>query len=684
MLDIKQLQIIDTIIQNPILTKSRLTSPLGLTTRQVDYAIEKLNQHLADHDQPQIDTDGAYVVVPGPAYDYLLALRATENLTTLDHYTLNTSERQLFISLLLACHDGYLSLVHLQDYLQVSQSTISKDLKTLESTLLPFQLHIHYDRQNGYRLEGNENRLRGYLIRTLSTELFKTNGDLLNTCADLIQHVKTQAVFARITALAKQHHIDFVENRLLEFGYIYVFMISRLRIRPEYLPSAARRIAITETNEYGFAQELLAQDGVTSATAAEYLATIVLCLSIGGLGHLKLNRHIYEITTQVVQRFSDISGIVFADRDKVASQLFTHFRSMYYRLQFNYPITNPLTEQVISEYGEIFTLVAQAVQTFSAELGRVPDEEIAFLTIHLISFIYTADAKKNDNVRAAIVCPNGIGNSALAYIQLTNLFPNIKFLKPFRYVDLDAHLDEIDLIFSTFYRSELFTKGKPCFIINPIMTTEEKYNLIQKVNSEMSEASFAVPTLSSVMAVVDHVVDDHETRGRIRRELAENLFNAKVVDPDPQRLRLRDVVTPAEIQLNIEAATPQDAMRQAAAPLLASGAITQGYIDNIIDSADQRSPESYIIAPNVALPHADPRTGAHRVAISIATLTSPMNFDGANQRPVQFIFVLSAVNATDHLTVLQDLLDLLAKPAFFSVLTEPGQTPEGVMRYICQ
>ena len=132
MLDIKQLQIIDTIIQHPILTKSRLRSQLKLTSRQIDYAIEKLNQNLSDHEQSLIDTDGAYIMVPNDAYNYLLTLRASKNLTSLNRYALSTEERQLFLELLLACRDDYLSLVHLQQYLQVSQSTISKDLKSLE------------------------------------------------------------------------------------------------------------------------------------------------------------------------------------------------------------------------------------------------------------------------------------------------------------------------------------------------------------------------------------------------------------------------------------------------------------------------------------------------------------------------------------------------------------------------
>ena len=169
MLDIKQLQIIDTMIQNPILTKTRLSEELDFTNRQIDYAIEKLNQQLVDNKMPQIDVDGAYINVPSESYQYLLNLRASENLTALSGYVLSNSERQLFLALLLACHKGYLALIHLQDYLQVSQSTISKDLRVLEQRLLNFQLRIHYDRRSGYRLEGSEDKIRSFMIKFLNS-----------------------------------------------------------------------------------------------------------------------------------------------------------------------------------------------------------------------------------------------------------------------------------------------------------------------------------------------------------------------------------------------------------------------------------------------------------------------------------------------------------------------------------
>lgn len=681
MLDIKQLQIIDTMIQNPILTKTRLSEELDFTNRQIDYAIEKLNQQLVDNKMPQIDVDGAYINVPSESYQYLLNLRAYENLTALSGYVLSNAERQLFLALLLACHKGYLALIHLQDYLQVSQSTISKDLRVLEQRLLNFKLRIHYDRRSGYRLEGSEDKIRSFMIKLVSKQLFKNHADLLTTCAQLIQQVDVSAKLTQISKLAHASEIDFVENRFLEFGYIFIFMLARLRIKKDYLPARAQKMNIQSTREYELAESLLNNEGIHNITATEYLTTIILCLSIGGLENMRADRNIFSVTNQFVQRFSDVSGIVFADNHKVTRQMFTHFRSMYYRLQFGYPITNPLTEQVIENYGEVFTLVAQAIQTFEDILGKVPDDEIAFLTIHLISFIYTSDNSKNDYVTAVIVCPNGIGSSALAYLQLTSLFPNIKFLKPFRYADLDSHLADADLIFSTFYRSELFAKGKPCFIIKPIMSAEEKYNLIQEVNTRMSSSTLTILTLNSVMEIVARTVKNTKQLGQIRRELDVNLFKPKV-HQENMKLTLIDVLEEEDIQLGVKVDTPEEAIRIAAKPLVAKGAINQHYVEKMISPDDGHSLEAYIISPAVALPHTDPKNGAQRVAIGITTLEKPVFFSQAKSEKVKFIFVLSAVNPTDHLMVLQDLMDLLGDVNFMKLLADEKTDSRKVMQYL--
>lgn len=680
MLDKKQLQIIDKLIQNPVLTKDELTKSLSLTDRQVEYSIEKLNQYLSSQGKQDIDSEGVYITIPSATYKFLLSIRVSDNLTSLKGYILSTEERKLFLILLLSTNNDYLSLVHLQELLQVSQSTVSKDLKQLEVGLLDDQLKISYDRKNGYKIIGNENAVRSYLIKSVANELVENRADLLNDFIKVNSDYKIKDIFDLVSVSSNKYNIDFVENRLREFCYILVIILNRLIMKPNYIPAKAKYYEISKTNEFAFSKDVLKKLGITNVNTVKYITTIVLCLSIGGYDNLIEDKHIYDITSSIVKKFSDISGISFVDNDKVVHQLFTHFRSMYFRLQFKFPITNPLTKQVIHEYGEIFTLVTQAVVPFRDELGKVPDEEIAFLTIHLIGFIYNSNSQKKHFLSAAIVCPNGIGSSALAYLQLTSLFPNIKFLMPFPYADLDKHIKEIDMIFSTFYRSELFAKGKPCFVINPIMTTNDKYSIMQKVNSEFSTTDFVVPTLDSVMRIISNNVSDSDLLNRIRKELSDNVFKPKAVF-NKHKISLLDVLKPEFVKLRIKATDFSSAVSIAAEPLLDKEVIEQSYIDEITKQITDNE-SNFIIAPDIALPHTNPQYGAKKIGVGLATLDKPLIL--RNNKKIKYIFILSAVNSTDHLTALQDLMFLLNMKSFLNLLDDSETTIDDVMNFIYQ
>ncbi|WP_334329544.1 BglG family transcription antiterminator [Companilactobacillus sp. HBUAS59699] len=678
MLDKKQLQIIDKLIQNPVLTKDELTKSLSLTDRQIEYSIEKLNQYLSSQGKKNIDSEGVYITIPSATYKFLLSIRVSDNLTSLKGYILSTEERRLFLILLLSTNNDYLSLVHLQELLQVSQSTVSKDLKQLEASLLDDQLKISYDRKNGYKIIGNENAIRSYLIKSVANELVENRADLLNDFIKINSDYKIKDIFDLVSTSSNKYSIDFVENRLREFCYILVIILNRLTMKPNYIPSKAKYYEISKTNEFAFSKEVLEKLGITNVNTVKYITTIVLCLSIGGYDNLIEDKHIYDITSSIVKKFSDISGISFVDNDKVVHQLFTHFRSMYFRLQFKFPITNPLTKQVIHEYGEIFTLVTQAVVPFREELGKIPDEEIAFLTIHLIGFIYNSNSQKKHFLSAAIVCPNGIGSSALAYLQLTSLFPNIKFLMPFPYADLNKHIEEIDMIFSTFYRSELFAKGKPCFVINPIMTTNDKYSIMQKVNSEFSTTDFVVPTLDSVMRIISNNISDSDTLNRIRKELSDNVFKPKAVF-NKHKISLLDVLKPEFVRLKLKVTDFSSAVNMAAEPLLNEKIIDQSYVDEITKQIDDHE-SNFIIAPGIALPHTNPQYGAKKIGVGLATLEKPIIL-GSNKK-IKYIFILSAINSTDHLSALQDLMFLLNMKSFLNLLDDSETTIDDVMNFI--
>lgn len=102
------------------------------------------------------------------------------------------------------------------------------------------------------------------------------------------------------------------------------------------------------------------------------------------------------------------------------------------------------------------------------------------------------------------------------------------------------------------------------------------------------------------------------------------------------------------IRLQQEAATWQEAIQVACAPLIASGAIEATYVDSIIASTLQHGPY-YILMDGMAMPHSRPEDGVIKDSFSLVTLTKPVVFpDG---REVSVLITLAATSSDIHTSV---------------------------------
>src|SRR5699024_5063764 len=200
------------------------------------------------------------------------------------------------------------------------------------------------------------------------------------------------------------------------------------------------------------------------------------------------------LTNRVVARFEAISGIRFEDQQVVVHQLYTHLRPTYYRIFFRLPIINPLTEQIRSEYTSLFNIVEETVKPIGGLFDhRMPADEVAFLTMHFLSLIQENQEQFVSRKRAVVVCPNGIGSSAIVLSELKTIFPEIKFIGPVETNKLKNHIDNVDIVFSTVQNVRLFMINKPVIVVNPILTTAEKYRVIREVYKEIGNNSFRLP-----------------------------------------------------------------------------------------------------------------------------------------------------------------------------------------------
>ena len=119
-------------------------------------------------------------------------------------------------------------------------------------------------------------------------------------------------------------------------------------------------------------------------------------------------------------------------------------------------------------------------------------------------------------------------------------------------------------------------------------------------------------------------------------------------------------LTVDDITLNIEAMDWEDAIRKAAAPMLARGDIEARYIDAMVESVKKHGPY-IVLSDHVALAHARPEDGCVKTGLYFTTLSPEISFGSEDFDPVRLLIVLSAADSESHVGLLADLSDILGE-----------------------
>lgn len=261
----------------------------GITRRQATYRIEKVNDLLRQHHVP--------LITIGTAKEIRLDSKARQKLEELlqemnqsSQYYMNKKERQIYMYLMLFMNSEYLSLSDFIDSLGVSRSTVLLDFKELTQMLEERGIRVRNNRTKGYYLIGSEMEIRRmmmkYVIYTLAEEQSAKIFDVFIDDFNLDIFDYSRLV---ITELAQRHNIRFVEDRLVEFIYIFIFLKARMQSgknAEEEIHALLDMEAIASMKEYEFTVELLKNykntDNITN-TDINYISSWILGISFGDI-----------------------------------------------------------------------------------------------------------------------------------------------------------------------------------------------------------------------------------------------------------------------------------------------------------------------------------------------------------------------------------------------------------------
>ena len=671
--------VVKKILEAAILTKQDLLESTGLTKRQLDYTLQKINEYLIEQQQGFMSINVSHGGIDPKTRHFLEG-----SLRTHKRYVMNNRERQLFIFLLLLRGRDDFSLSYFTDVLEVSRSTVAKDLKDLDAGLQHQGLSLSYSRKNGYALKGDIQGIYAYLLRQVMEEVSVMNNRIfldffISEDTDLSSYGEIKE---KLNTLAKAHQLKFAANRLSEYTYGIIFLTDYLK-NGKVPPKSGRALNLAvDIPEAGFVRDLCRLFGFPGVCFT-FLCGWVLSVTEIKKEALEIDEAFdLAIVDDLLLRLEFLSGISIQDKTTARQQVYQHFRAAHYRMLLDIPIINPLLDRIKDQYEELFVLVREAVKQYEMTYDvRMPEEEIAYLAIHFAPLTEKYRSEKVQ-IKAAVTCPNGIGSSVILHAQLQQIFPEFDFLPPLTNLDLKRVFSKVDIVFSTTGHHDFLQPGKALFVVNPLMTPLEKERLKNQVALIVGrQQQQPFPQIPEILGVISKHVDE-KTLHLIENDLG-SLFPAMTEMNQnllPIKTPLSEVIDPFFIQLGMKAKDAGEAIEIASAPLLQKDFINKDYI-NRMKVILKEGMGYMVIAKHVALPHAKPEDGALKVGIGITVLAEPVVFGNPQNDPVKYIFVLSTIDRESHLNALAILVQLLDLPDFYACL-EAASSPSQVLDFI--
>lgn len=583
-------------------------------------------------------------------------------------YELEIYERQYMIYLMIYSQEESTSVFHFQDFMGVSRGTILSDIKTLREKLAEDAIEIFYDRQKGYVLEGNINNMirnaKNFISRLIESE----NGKfILHYFVSKIQLSLYAKVKDNILYYISQSNFRYVPSRIDEIIYFTIFSKDIL------LSNATKEVEgldkIKEISIYQTSQDILNalySSEISDTNVAIY--TICLLTILQGNIHEPAFDFLLQLSSEIIHNMEKLAAIKFEDFRTLLFDFYNHLVPAYFRIKYNLYLSNIMLDTIYNEYYSIYNLTGKALLPLEKSTGKpIRDEEIGYFTILFGGAINSEDKAVSEvnQLKAMIVCPNGISSSLILSTELKKLFPSIEYYGSDSIDGLKSiSKNNYDFIFSTVP----IQTDKKVYVVKPIMNQLEKNKLINEVQTDWLLPGLLLPNVEEIVKSLEPYITLKEgvSKEQIYRILNRKLSSNFVED---KNLQLRDLLTEDKIQIVKKVNSWEDAIRVAAEPLYLDGSVEISYIESMVKNIHTYG--AYIYLGNgIALPHSAPEDGVNKTGISLLKLEKPIKILNDPAYETQFIFVLAAVDNREHLNALDDLMRIVDNKDHIASLSE--------------
>ncbi|GKS54865.1 hypothetical protein IGJ91_001407 [Enterococcus sp. DIV0765f] len=585
-------------------------------------------------------------------------------------------ERQAMIYLLAFSMVDDLSVYYFQELFNVSKNTVLKDVRNLRMKLQEEDIRLIYSRKKGFYIDGAELDVRRVAYSTVGVLTDTKNGHwLLFEGIYGISRTNYVVVRDRLLRILEEFDLIIVPSRFEEMLYFISFLLSRITKKAVFLTEKDKEM-LTSLNVYQASKKFLTDFGqIKNQVEEECYLTVLLKTVLQGDIEDHSVEFLLECAREVIHEMEHLSAVRFVDYRKLLMNFFYHLVPAYFRIRYRFTLNNVLIDEIKTQYRELFELTRLALYPLKQLVGEIPDTEIGYFTILFGGEIRKQKERHHyQRLKAMIVCPSGISSGLIMESELQELFPQIEFL-PARSTEEYQMLrfsEDIDMVFSSVPLKTPVTS----YVVKPIMTPLEKNELVKKVQQAFYVSERGVHSIEEILEVIFPYIDLKEgmTKRKLR-QIVERKINKELNRREDQRPMLSELLTKETIQFTDKQLTWQEAITEAAQPLLTTNKIEEKYVGAMIEKVMEHGPFIHI-GKGIALPHARPEDGVKEIGMSLLKVTDPVLLSDDEKHPIQLFICLAAVDNEMHLKALASLTKILSNKERLASLLEAKDVEE--------
>lgn len=635
----------------------RICAVLQITRKQFWYKLSMLNSEMESHFNIFIPHNDEHLLIDESISNKLEDIISDQ---TIPLHELQ-DDRIYFLYLYIASKDEFLSTAHFQDFFDLSRNAIMLELRKLREWTEAFDIEVIYSRSKGYILLGDERNIRRLMEESISKlkEKFDLNKIFKIFQSKWKKSIALETLTETITYVLNQNKLQIVFDRVEELMFFILFVIKRSSSQKFYFHEQEISILVQHPI-HKVAEELC------SNIFNEVHENEVLFIESRLLGVIQGNSqdpnvsYFNSLVELILFKLSTIIHLSDEESERLKKTLYMHIVPAYYRLVFDMYYSNPLLDKVKNDYSELFELTKMVLKPLESEINKeISESEIAYFAIHFGGYIEKQNyEKQNRELKAVVVCPNGISSSLIMNATIKDTFPEIDIVKMHNSNNLSSlDANSYDMIFSTTY----FPNNKKLYTTSPILNAIERDILRDQVSADF-------PQLSQTNAIkakdILDIVEKHSVinnKENLIKDLNQYIYRRDSLN-ERKLKNLTELMDKSLIQISDKKLEWREAIQEASKGLLEKKYINPEYVEAMIETVEDIGPY-IVLAPKVAVPHARPERGVNKLGISLLKLNNEVNFNTNEEddpdRYVSLIFVLAAIDGEAHLKALMQLSKIL-------------------------